>query len=90
MNPYDMLHSNDEPMSDDDAIRKMANIGAIMENGGDSFSEDDMRLLRDAYSSAPSADDFFESFMSKYLDEDEEEPEEEEDDDEIGLNQLDW
>lgn len=30
-----------KPMEEDEAVKKMASIGAIMEGAGDSFSEDD-------------------------------------------------
>ena len=30
-----------KPMEEDEAVKKMASIGAIMEGTGDSFSEDD-------------------------------------------------
>ena len=38
-----------KPMEEDEAVKKMANIGAIMEGAGASFGEEDMRLFRDAF-----------------------------------------
>ena len=37
-----------KPMEEDEAVKKMASIGAIMEGAGASFGEEDMRLFRDA------------------------------------------
>lgn len=79
----------DIPSEDEESIRKMTAISAIMQEGGDSFSADDMRLLRDAFASGPSSDDFMEQFIESYRNGDAEDAEDE-GEDEIGLNQLDW
>ena len=43
-----------KPMEEDEAVKKMANIGAIMEGAGASFGEEDMRLFRDAFAGTSS------------------------------------
>ena len=78
-----------KPMEEDEAVKKMANIGAIMEGAGDSFSEDDMRLFRDAFMGTNALEEQMEALISRYngLSEDEEE---DEDDGEIRLSDLDF
>lgn len=83
MNPEDT-----EPLSEEEAVRKMANIGAIMEGAGAGFTEDDMRLLRDVFASGSAVEDEMERFIEQYRGADDEE--EDDEDDEIGLNSLDW
>ena len=75
------------PADDEESIKKMASIGAIMEEAGQAFTEDDMRLLRNVFSAGPSPDDEMEKLIAHYqgLDEDDEE-----DEDETNLNALDW
>lgn len=78
-----------KPMEEDEAVKKMASIGAIMEGAGDSFSEDDMRLFRDAFMGTNALEEQMEALISRYngLSEDEEE---DEDDGEIRLSDLDF
>ena len=66
-----------KPMEEDEAVKKMASIGAIMEGAGDSFSEDDMRLFRDAFMGTNALEEQMEALISRYngLSEDEEEEE---------------
>ena len=60
-----------------------------MEGAGDSFSEDDMRLFRDAFMGTNALEEQMEALISRYngLGEDDEE---EEDDGEIRLTDLDF
>lgn len=80
-----------KPMEEDEAVKKMASIGAIMEGTGDSFSEDDMRLFRDVFMGSNALEEQMEALISRYrsLGEDDEE-EEDEDDGEIRLSDLDF
>ena len=80
-------------MEEDEAVKKMANIGAIMEGAGASFGEEDMRLFRDAFAGTSSIEEQMEAIISRYssLGEDDEEEEEDDDDDgEIRLSDLDF
>ena len=80
-----------KPMEEDEAVKKMANIGAIMEGAGASFGEEDMRLFRDAFMGTKALEEQMEALISRYngLGEDDEE-EEDEDDGEIRLSDLDF
>lgn len=73
-----------KPMEEDEAVKKMANIGA-------SFGEEDMRLFRDAFMGTNALEEQMEALISRYngLGEDDEE-EEDEDDGEIRLSDLDF
>ena len=67
-----------KPMEEDEAVKKMANIGAIMEGAGASFGEEDMRLFRDAFMGTNALEEQMEALISRYngLGEDDEEEEE--------------
>ena len=80
-----------KPMEEDEAVKKMANIGAIMEGAGASFGEEDMMLFRDAFMGTNALEEQMEALISRYngLGEDDEE-EEDEDDGEIRLSDLDF
>lgn len=80
-----------KPMEEDEAVKKIANIGAIMEGAGASFGEEDMRLFRDAFMGTNALEEQMEALISRYngLGEDDEE-EEDEDDGEIRLSDLDF
>ena len=54
-----------KPMEEDEAVKKMASIGAIMEGAGDSFSEDDMRLFRDAFMGTNALEEQMEALISR-------------------------
>ena len=64
-----------KPMEEDEAVKKMANIGAIMEGAGTSFGEEDMRLFRDAFMGTNALEEQMEALISRYngLGEDDEE-----------------
>ena len=79
-----------KPMEEDEAVKKMASIGAIMEGAGDSFSEDDMRLFRDAFMGTNALEEQMEALISRYNGLSEDEEEEDEDDGEICLSDLDF
>lgn len=79
-----------KPMEEDEAVKKMANIGAIMEGAGDSFSEDDMRLFRDAFMGTNALEEQMEALISRYNGLSEDGEEEDEDDGEIRLSDLDF
>ena len=78
-----------KPMEEDEAVKKMANIGAIMEGAGASFDEEDMRLFRDAFMGTNALEEQMEALISRYNGLGEEE-EEDEDDGEIRLSDLDF
>ena len=73
-----------KPMEEDEAVKKMANIGAII-------GEEDMRLFRDAFAGTSSIEEQMEAIISRYssLGEDDEE-EDDDDDGEIRLSDLDF
>ena len=75
-----------KPMEEDEAVKKMANIGAI------SFGEEDMRLFRDAFMGTSSIEEQMEAIISRYssLGEDDEEEDDDDDDGEIRLSDLDF
>lgn len=79
-----------KPMEEDEAVKKMAGIGAIMEGAGDSFSEDDMRLFRDAFMGTNALEEQMEALISRYRGLGEDGEEEDEDDGEIRLSDLDF
>ena len=81
-----------KPMEEDEAVKKMANIGAIMEGAGASFGEEDMRLFRDAFMGTSSIEEQMEAIISRYssLGEDDEEEDDDDDDGEIRLSDLDF
>lgn len=79
-----------KPMEEDEAVKKMASIDAIMEGAGDSFSEDDMRLFRDAFMGTNALEEQMEALISRYNGLSEDEEEEDEDDGEIRLSDLDF
>lgn len=81
-----------KPMEEDEAVKKMANIGAIMEGAGASFGEEDMRLFRDAFMGTSSIEEQMETIISRYssLGEDDEEEDDDDDDGEIRLSDLDF
>ena len=78
-----------KPMEEDEAVKKMAGIGAIMEGAGASFGEEDMRLFRDAFMGTNALEEQMEALISRYNGLGEEE-EEDEDDGEIRLSDLDF
>ena len=79
-----------KPMEEGEAVKKMASIGAIMEGAGDSFSEDDMRLFRDAFMGTNALEEQMEALISRYNGLSEDGEEEDEDDGEIRLSDLDF
>lgn len=81
-----------KPMEEDEAVKKMAKIGAIMEGAGASFGEEDMRLFRDAFMGTSSIEEQMEAIISRYssLGEDDEEEDDDDDDGEIRLSDLDF
>ena len=79
-----------KPMEEDEAVKKMANIGAIMEGAGASFGEEDMRLFRDAFMGTNALEEQMEALISRYSSLSEDEEEEDEDDGEIRLSDLDF
>lgn len=79
-----------KPMEEDEAVKKMANIGAIMEDAGASFGEEDMRLFRDAFMGTNALEEQMEALISRYNGLGEDDEEEEEDDGEIRLSDLDF
>ena len=78
-----------KPMEEDEAVKKMASIGDIMEGAGASFGEEDMRLFRDAFMGTNALEEQMEALISRYNGLGEEE-EEDEDDGEIRLSDLDF
>ena len=79
-----------KPMEEDEAVKKMANIGAIMEGAGASFGEEDMRLFRDDFMGTNALEEQMEALISRYNGLGEDDEEEEEDDGEIRLSDLDF
>lgn len=79
-----------KPMEEDEAVKKMANIGAIMEGAGASFGEEDMRLFRYAFMGTNALEEQMEALISRYNGLGEDDEEEEEDDGEIRLSDLDF
>lgn len=87
-----------KPMEEDEAVKKMATIGAIMQGAGMDFGEEDMRLLSSAFAGVSSTEEQIEAIIARYSGEDEDdEPDaediaddEEDDDDEIRLSDLDF
>lgn len=79
-----------KPMEEDEAVKKMANIGAIMEGAGASFGKEDMRLFRDAFMGTNALEEQMEALISRYNGLGEDDEEEEEDDGEIRLSDLDF
>ncbi len=79
-----------KPMSEEEGVKKMAQIGAIMEEAGMGFGEEDMRLLRDAFMGSSPYEDKMEEMIARYqgLMDDEDEQEEDEDEDEISLEEF--
>ena len=92
-----------KPMDDEEAVKKMANIGAIMQGAGVDFGEDDMRLLSNAFAGSNAYEEQMEALIERYskdfepdftgLDGEEEQADavaDDEDDDRINLNELDF
>lgn len=79
-----------KPMEEDEAVKKMANIGAIMEGAGASFGEEDMRLFRDAFMGTNALEEQMEALISRHNGLGEDDEEEDEDDGEIRLSDLDF
>ena len=93
-----------KPMDDEEAVRKMASIGAIMEGAGMDFGEDDMRLLSNAFAGSNAYEEQMEALIERYSKDFEPdlsglegedaqagaEAEDDEDEDRINLNELDF
>ena len=80
-----------EPMSEEEGVKKMAQIGAIMEEAGMGFGEEDMRLLRDAFMGSNAYEDKMEEMIARYqglMDDEGDEAEDDEDDGEISLEEF--
>ena len=82
-----------KPMSEEEGVKKMTQIGALMQEAGMDFGEEDMRLLRDAFMGSSAYEDQMEELIARYsgLMDDEEADEilvEETDDETIDFSEL--
>ena len=55
-----------KPLSEEEGVKKMTQIGAIMQQAGMDFGEDDMRLLRDAYMGQNAYEEQMEALIARY------------------------
>ncbi len=90
---YPMNPERSKPMSEEEGVKKMTQIGALMQEAGMDFGEEDMRLLRDAFMGSSAYEDQMEELIARYsgLMDDEEEEEtlvEETDDETIDFSEL--
>ncbi len=90
---YPMNPERSKPMSEEEGVKKMTQIGALMQEAGMDFGEEDMRLLRDAFMGSSAYEDQMEELIARYsgLMDDEEEDEilvEETDDETIDFSEL--
>lgn len=90
---YPVNPERSKPMSEEEGVKKMTQIGALMQEAGMDFGEEDMRLLRDAFMGSSAYEDQMEELIARYsgLMDDEEEDEilvEETDDETIDFSEL--
>lgn len=90
---YPMNPERSKPMTEEEGVKKMTQIGALMQEAGMDFGEEDMRLLRDAFMGSSAYEDQMEELIARYsgLMDDEEEDEvlvEETDDETIDFSEL--
>ncbi len=90
---YPMNPERSKPMSEEEGVKKMTQIGALMQEAGMDFGEEDMRLLRDAFMGSSAYEDQMEELIARYsgLMDDEEEDEilvEETDEETIDFSEL--
>lgn len=90
---YPMNPERSKPMSEEEGVKKMTQIGALMQEAGMDFGEEDMRLLRDAFMGSSAYEDQMEELIARYsgLMDDEEADEilvEETDDETIDFSEL--
>lgn len=63
---FGMDPKKSEPLSEEEGVKKMTQIGAIMQQAGMDFGEDDMRLLRDAYMGQNAYEEQMEALIERY------------------------
>ena len=90
---YPVNPERSKPMSEEEGVKKMTQIGALMQEAGMDFGEEDMRLLRDAFMGSSAYEDQMEELIARYsgLMDDEEADEilvEETDDETIDFSEL--
>lgn len=90
---YPMNPERSKPMGEEEGVKKMTQIGALMQEAGMDFGEEDMRLLRDAFMGSSAYEDQMEELIARYsgLMDDEEADEilvEETDDETIDFSEL--
>ena len=90
---YPMNPERSKPMTEEEGVKKMTQIGALMQEAGMDFGEEDMRLLRDAFMGSSAYEDQMEELIARYsgLMDDEDEDEvlvEETDDETIDFSEL--
>lgn len=89
---YPMNPERSKPMSEEEGVKKMTQIGALMQEAGMDFGEEDMRLLRDAFIGSSAYEDKMEELIARYTglmdDEEEEVVVEETEEEEIDFSEL--
>lgn len=55
-----------KPLSEEEGVKKMTQIGALMQEAGMDFGEEDMRLLRDAFMGSNPYEDQMEELIARY------------------------